>query len=97
MAGMSEYRTKDHESFWTWRDLMYQFFDQLRPDDVMAIAAMTFMDMQKAGYGSVGEFHYVHHQPEGKPYDDIAELSVRILEAAAETGIGLTHLPVLYS
>ena len=97
MAGMSEYRAKDHESFWTWRDLMYRFLDQLRPDDVMAIAAMTFMEMQKVGYGSVGEFHYVHHQPGGKPYNDMAELSVRILEAAAETGIGLTHLPVLYS
>ena len=54
MAGMSEYRTKDHYSFWTWRDLMYRFLDQLRPDDVMAIAAMTFMKMQNAGYGSVG-------------------------------------------
>ena len=97
MAGMSEYRAKDRESFWTWRELLYRFLDQLGPDDFKAIAAMAFMEMQKAGYGSVGEFHYVHHQHRGRPYDDIAELSIRILEAAAETGIGLTHLPVLYS
>ena len=53
MAGMSEYRSKGHESFWTWQDLMYRFLDQLHPHDVMAIVAMTFMEMQKAGYGSV--------------------------------------------
>lgn len=56
MAGMSEYRAKDRESFWTWRELMYRFLDQLRPQDIQAIAAMTFMEMQKAGYASVGEF-----------------------------------------
>jgi formimidoylglutamate deiminase len=97
MAGMSEYRAKDRESFWTWRELMYRFLDQLRPQDIQAIAAMTFMEMQKAGYASVGEFHYLHHGAGGRPYDDIAELSVQIIEAAAETGIGITHLPVLYT
>ena len=97
MAGMTEYRAQDRESFWTWRELMYRFLDHLRPDHIAAIAALTFMEMQKAGYASVGEFHYVHHQPGGHAYDNRAELSLQIIQAAALTGIGLTHLPVLYT
>ena len=62
-----------------------------------AIAALVFMEMQEAGYAAVGEFHYVHHQPGGGDYADIAELSNRIFAAAHLTGIGLTHLPVLYT
>jgi len=97
MAGMTEYRAAGRESFWTWRDLMYRFLDRLTPGQVEAIAAQVQVEMLEAGYAAVGEFHYVHHQPGGRPYDDPAELSARIMAAAAETGIGLTHLPVLYS
>ncbi len=97
MAGMTEYREKGKESFWTWRDLMYRFTSQLSPEHISAFAGQTFMEMQLAGYASVGEFHYVHHQENGAPYDAPAELSLRIMEAAETTGIGLTHLPVLYS
>ncbi|WP_299348852.1 formimidoylglutamate deiminase [uncultured Shimia sp.] len=97
MAGMTEFRAAGKESFWTWRDLMYRFLDHLSPDQVEAIAALVFMEMQKAGYASVGEFHYVHHQPGGRSYDTLSELSQRIFAAAQETGIGLTHLPVLYT
>nr|WP_306266151.1 formimidoylglutamate deiminase [Pararhizobium sp. IMCC3301] len=97
MAGMTEFRAAGQDSFWTWRTLMYRFLDHLTPDHMEAIAALVFMEMQEAGYASVGEFHYVHHQQGGHPYDDRAELSTRILAAAAQTGIGLTHLPVLYS
>lgn len=97
MAGMTEFRARGRESFWTWRDLMYRFLERLTPEHVTAIAAQTFMEMQKAGYASVGEFHYVHHQPGGSTYDNIAELSDRVMQAAAQTGIGLTHLPVLYT
>ena len=97
MAGMTEFRARGRESFWTWRDLMYRFLERLTPEHVAAIAAQTFMEMQKAGYASVGEFHYVHHQPGGSTYDNIAELSDRVMQAAAQTGIGLTHLPVLYT
>ena len=97
MAGMTEYRAEGRESFWTWRELMYRFLDRLTPEDVEAIAAMTFVEMQEAGYATVGEFHYVHHQPGGARYEDPAELSARILAAAEATGIGLTHLPVLYT
>lgn len=97
MAGMTEFRKAGRDSFWTWRDLMYRFVDRLTPAQVEAIAALVFVEMQEAGYAAVGEFHYVHHQSGGTPYDDLAELSHRIFAAASSTGIGLTHLPVLYS
>lgn len=97
MAGMTEHRMAGRESFWTWRELMYRFLEHLTPSHVEAIAAQVFVEMQEAGFAAVGEFHYVHHQRGGRPYDDLAELSQRIYAAAATTGIGLTHLPVLYS
>ena len=97
MAGMTEYRMAGKDSFWTWRDLMYRFTAHLTPEHIEAIAAFVFLEMQEAGYASVGEFHYIHHQPGGTPYDDLGELSTRIAAAAAITGIGLTHLPVLYT
>lgn len=97
MAGMTEYRMVGKDSFWTWRDLMYRFTANLTPEHVEAIAAFVFLEMQEAGYASVGEFHYLHHQIDGTPYDDLGELSGRIAAAAATTGIGLTHLPVLYT
>ena len=97
MAGMTERRGPGDDSFWTWRRLMYRFLDVLGPDDVEAITALAYAEMLEAGYGSVAEFHYLHHQPGGSPYADPAELAHRIVAAAAETGIGLTLLPVLYS
>lgn len=97
MAGMTEVRAAGRDSFWTWRDLMYRFMDRLTPEQIEAIAALVFMEMQEAGYASVGEFHYVHHQRGGTPYAALAELSFRVMAAASQTGIGLTHLPVLYT
>ncbi|WP_298850274.1 formimidoylglutamate deiminase [uncultured Ruegeria sp.] len=97
MAGMTEYRMAGRDSFWTWRELMYRFTAHLTPEQVQAIAALVYMEMQEAGYASVGEFHYLHHQSNGAPYDNLTEMSDRIMAASAESGIGLTHLPVLYS
>jgi formimidoylglutamate deiminase len=96
MAGMTEYRSAGQDSFWTWRTLMYRFLDRLSPEDVQAIAAMVMLETAEAGYAAVAEFHYLHHAPGGTPYDDLAEMSARIAAAASETGLGLTHLPVLY-
>lgn len=96
MAGLTEHRTAGQDSFWTWRSLMYRFLDQLTPDDVQAIAAMAMVEMAEAGFAAVCEFHYLHHAPGGQPYANPAEMTARIAAAAAETGIGLTHLPVLY-
>jgi len=97
MAGKTELRTEGRDTFWTWRELMYRFVDQLTPEQIEAIAALAFIEMQEVGYAAVGEFHYVHHQKSGRHYDDRAELSNRIFAAASATGIGLTHLPVLYT
>ena len=96
MAGMTERRSAGQDSFWTWRQLMYRFLDRLTPEDVQAIAAFVQMEMAEAGYGAVAEFHYLHHAPDGAPYADRAEMSARIAAAAAESGLGLTLLPVLY-
>ncbi len=96
MAGMTETRGPQRDSFWTWRVLMYRFLDHLAPEDVEAIAALAFMEMQESGFAAVAEFHYLHHQPGGVAYAERAELAGRIVAAAQETGIGLTLLPVLY-
>lgn len=97
MAGMTETRGDDpHDSFWSWRKLMYRFLDSLTPSDVEAIAAFGQMEMLESGYTSVGEFHYLHHQPDGRPYDNRAEMCERLIAAAADSGIGLTLLPVVY-
>ncbi|MDP4033551.1 MAG: formimidoylglutamate deiminase [Pseudorhodobacter sp.] len=98
MAGLTERRgaAGGHDSFWTWRQVMYGFLDQLTPEDVQAIAAFVQMEMLEAGYAGVAEFHYLHHRPGGAPYAELAEMSGRIVAAAAQTGIGLTLLPVLY-
>lgn len=97
MAGMTEFRAAGQENFWTWRELMYRFLGHLTPEQIQAIAAMAFLEMQEAGFASVTEFHYVHHRPDGMAYERLAELSERIFAAANESGIGLTHLPVLYT
>jgi formiminoglutamate deiminase len=97
MAGLAEVRGPAHDSFWTWRDVMYRFVDRLTPEDVTAIAAQAYVEMLEGGFTRVGEFHYLHHDPSGMPYANIAELAERIAAAAGETGIALTLLPVFYA
>ncbi|MGH6904074.1 MAG: formimidoylglutamate deiminase, partial [Geminicoccaceae bacterium] len=79
-----------------WREVMYRFLERIGPDELGAIAAQLYLEMLEAGYTAIGEFHYLHHQPDGRPYADPAALSLAILEAREASGIGLTHLPVLY-
>jgi formimidoylglutamate deiminase len=97
MAGMAETAGPTEDSFWTWRQTMYGFVERLMPDDLQAIAAQLYVEMLKAGYTAVAEFHYVHHAPDGRPFDDLAEMSGRIAAAATDAGIGVTLLPVLYA
>ncbi|RMD64302.1 MAG: formimidoylglutamate deiminase [Alphaproteobacteria bacterium] len=96
MAGLSERASPADDDFWTWRALMYAFVARLNPAQVEAIATQLYIEMLKAGYTGVGEFHYLHHQPDGVPYADPAEMSQAIMAAADAAGIGLTHLPVFY-
>ncbi|MFK0313187.1 formimidoylglutamate deiminase [Pseudomonas sp. NPDC090233] len=97
MAGLAEVAGNPNDSFWTWRELMYRMVGKITPEQLEVIARQLYIEMLKAGYTSVAEFHYVHHDPAGKAYADPAELSRRISAAAASSGIGLTLLPVLYS
>lgn len=97
LAGLAEHGGPGQDSFWTWREAMYRFVARVTPDDLEAIATQLYLEMLKAGYTSVVEFHYLHHAPDGGAYSDVAEMSKRILQAARHVGIGLTHLPVLYT
>jgi formimidoylglutamate deiminase len=96
MAGLAEKRGPGDDSFWTWRETMYAFASRIGPDELRAIAAQLYVEMLKAGYTHVCEFHYLHNAPDGAPYADPAAMSKAIIEAAREAGIELTLLPVLY-
>ncbi|TDN70688.1 formimidoylglutamate deiminase [Paraburkholderia sp. BL10I2N1] len=96
MAGLTEYRANATDTFWSWRDLMYRFAARISPEGLGAIAQWLYIEMLKAGYTSVCEFHYVHHTPDGTRYVNPAELAGRVVDAAKHTGIGMTMLPVLY-
>ncbi|WP_091240930.1 formimidoylglutamate deiminase [Aquimonas voraii] len=96
MAGLAERRLNPQDSFWTWRETMYQLAARFDPDSLRDVAAQLYAEMLEAGYTRVCEFHYLHHAPDGRPYADPAAMSRALIEAARETGIGLTLLPVLY-
>ena len=85
------------DSFWTWRQAMYAFLERVDADAFEAIAAQAYVEMAKAGYASVAEFHYVHHDAAGKPFADPAELAWRIVAAARAAALSLTMLPVFYA
>ena len=87
---------RDRGSFWTWRDVMYEVAARLDPDRYHRLARATFAEMVLAGFASVGEFHYVHHQPDGSPYDDPNAMGEALLAAASEAGIRITLLDTLY-
>ena len=97
MAGLAELRGPSADSFWSWREVMYRFALSMTPDQVEAVAAQLYVEMLEAGFSRVGEFHYLHHDRDGKSYANIAEMAERVAAAAAETGIGLTLLPVFYA
>jgi formiminoglutamate deiminase len=97
MAGLAETRGPSDDSFWSWRETMYRFALSMTPDHVEAVAAQLYAEMLECGFTRVGEFHYLHHDIDGRPYADIAEMAARIAAAASETGIGLTLLPVFYA
>lgn len=97
MAGLAEIRGSGDDSFWTWRAAMYRFVGSMTPDDLLAIAAMAQVEMLESGFTRVGEFHYLHHAPGGGAYANRAAMAAALGQAASETGIGLTLLPVFYA
>jgi formimidoylglutamate deiminase len=96
MAGLAERRSRIDDSFWSWREVMYGFAAAISPESLQAIAAQLYVEMLKAGYTHVCEFHYLHHQSDGTPYAQPEAMSLALIEAAREAGIALTLLPVLY-
>ena len=97
MAGLTEARSpQGNDNFWSWRSLMYQFLDVLNPEEIFSITLFSQMEMLQSGYVCVGEFHYLHNQIGGTKYDNIAELSEKVLEASEESGISICLLPVVY-
>ncbi|MHC2335579.1 formimidoylglutamate deiminase [Bradyrhizobium sp. USDA 4454] len=97
MAGLAELRGNTADTFWTWRETMYRFALTMTPDDVTAVATLLYIEMLERGFTRVGEFHYLHHDRDGSPYANPAEMAVRIAEAIAASGIGLTLLPSFYA
>jgi formimidoylglutamate deiminase len=85
------------ETLWSWRERMYEHVLGLSPENLEALAAQAYIEMLKRGFTSVGEFHYVHHDTDGRPYAQPEELSARIVAAARRAGIALTLLPALYT
>ncbi|GAB3734915.1 formimidoylglutamate deiminase [Silanimonas algicola] len=96
MAGLTERQHSEADSFWTWREWMYRFAAMLSPDDVHVIARQLYVEMLEAGFTSACEFHYLHHDVDGRPYARPAAMAEAILAAAQSVGLRLTLLPVLY-
>jgi formimidoylglutamate deiminase len=96
LRGRTEYRTSNQDSFWTWRELMYSAATRLSPEDVYDASRMAFLEMALGGITAVGEFHYLHHTPEGKPYDDPNLLAKEVIRAAGDIGLRIALLRVAY-
>ncbi len=95
-CGLTEYRGQAADSFWSWRERMCRCAGRLDPAQAEAIATWLYVEMLEAGYTSVCEFHYLHHDRLGRPYPHGPEMALAILRAAERAGIGMTLLPVLY-
>lgn len=95
-AGLAERRESAADDFWSWRDRMYGVALRITPAQLRAVAAQLYVELLQGGYTQVCEFHYLHHQPDGQPYADEATMAWAVADAAADAGLGLTVLPVLY-
>jgi formiminoglutamate deiminase len=98
MAGLAEARAdaRQADDFWSWRETMYGLALNLNPDQMKSIAAMLYAELLRHGFTGVAEFHYVHHDKNGKPYDNLAEMGEALIEAAREAGIKITLVPIFY-
>jgi formimidoylglutamate deiminase len=98
IRGKTEYRTSgQRDSFWTWREMMYSAATRLTPEDIYDASRMAFLEMALSGITTVGEFHYLHHTPDGKPYDDPNLLAKEVVRAAGDVGLRIALLRVAYA
>jgi formimidoylglutamate deiminase len=95
-VGLAERRDGEHDDFWSWRDRMYGVALAITPARLRELATHLYAELLRGGYTQVCEFHYLHHAPDGSRYDDPLAMSRALVQAARDTGIGLTLLPVLY-
>jgi formimidoylglutamate deiminase len=84
------------DDFWSWRETMYSLAGALDPESIREVAGRAYREMAAAGYGAVGEFHYVHHRPDGRPYDDPNALAIAVAEAGVAAGLAVVLLPAAY-
>jgi formimidoylglutamate deiminase len=99
MAGLAEIHKTNQgtsDDFWSWREAMYQLALSVNPDEMEAIATMLYSEMARHGYSHVAEFHYVHHDKNGKHYNQLAEMGSRLISAAKTAGINITLAPIFY-
>src|SRR5467141_2335108 len=97
LRGRAEYRNHATDTFWTWREMMYSAATRLSPDDIYDASRMAFLEMALSGITAVGEFHYLHHAPDGAPYDDPNLLAKEVLRAAGDVGLRIALLRVAYA
>jgi formimidoylglutamate deiminase len=97
IRGRTEHRVAARDTFWTWREQMYQAAARLTPETLYDAARMTFLEMALTGTTAVGEFHYLHHAPGGQPYDDPNLLAKQIVRAAHDVGLRIALLRVAYA
>ncbi|MXN92807.1 formimidoylglutamate deiminase [Flavobacterium sp. Sd200] len=98
MAGLAELHTDTDlaDDFWSWRNAMYGLALTLSPEQMEAVATMLYTEMARHGYTAVAEFHYLHHDKDGKPYANLAEMGERLMAAAKTAGIRITLVPMFY-
>jgi len=97
LRGRTERAGDTDDDFWSWRTAMYSLVEQLTPEEIEQVCRLAFLEMVAAGYTHVAEFHYLHHGPDGTPYEDPLELTRRVLAAADWAGIGITLLRTAYA
>jgi formimidoylglutamate deiminase len=97
LRGRTEYRTSSRDSFWTWREMMYSAATRLTPEDVYDASRMAFLEMASSGITTVGEFHYLHHAPDGASYEDSNLLAKEVIRAAGDVGLRIALLRVAYA
>jgi formimidoylglutamate deiminase len=98
IRGRTEHRSGNvKDSFWTWREMMYRAATRLRPEDIYDVSRMAFLEMALSGITAVGEFHYIHHAPDGSPYDDPNLMAKQVVRAAHDVGLRIALLRVAYA